>query len=133
MGRLISSFIASLNITNVFCKDLLKSIRFYFIFLGQKEQKSHYKHITIEMLRTIQFFFIYQFFTSKTCRDSLPQSLRHNTQYLVGAFGLCQPHKNDEDQVGCEITKDLYQIQINISIYQESRKSGGDTTTRRLI
>lgn len=116
MGRLISSIIASLNITNVFCKDLLKSIRFYLIFLGQKEQKSHYKHITIEMLRTIQFF--------KYISSLHPKH---------AALGLCQIYKNDEDQIGCEITKDLYKTQINISINLESTKSGGDTTTRRLI
>lgn len=56
MGRLIPPLIAHLNIKNIFCKDLLKSIRFHLILISKREQKSHYKHITIKVLRTIQFF-----------------------------------------------------------------------------
>lgn len=50
------------------------------------------------MLRTIQFF-TYQLVTSKAG---------------------CQTYRNDGDQIGCEIIKDSYQIQINISINLES-------------
>lgn len=62
MGRLSPSLTDNLNIKDIFCKDLLKSIRFYLILIGQKEQKSHYKHITVQMLRTIPFFHIPVFF-----------------------------------------------------------------------
>lgn len=103
MGRLIPSLIASLNIKNIFCKDLLKSIRFHLILISQKEQKSHYKHITTKYSEPFNFFTHHVFFFTSKAR----------------CFWLCQ---NNENQIECEITKDLYQIQINISINLESER-----------
>lgn len=92
--RLISSLIAHLNIKNSFCKDRLKSIRFHLILLGKKKNQISiiaYHHSDWEP---------YQLFTYKAhC-----------------FYTLYQTYKNDEEQIECEITRDLYQMQINIPI-----------------
>lgn len=103
MGRLIPSLIASLNIKNIFCKDLLKSIRFHLILISQKEQKSHYKHITIKYSEPFNFF-------------------THQGFFYIQSMLLLTLCQNNENQIECEITKDLYQIQINISINLESER-----------
>lgn len=57
------------------------------------------------MLRTIHVF-IYLLFTFKACCF----------------WTLYQTYKNNEDQIECEITKDLYQIQVNIPINLQSER-----------